>query len=113
MSERHIYKVDDGEQWWIVAGDEEQARAFARDHDVGADWLPPHAEPEEWERKVSVERVPDDEEITIGFMDDPDAPYPAGARNETPDKSYPSWCATARQWAEDGAEGSVIGSTVY
>lgn len=104
----HIYLIDDGEKWWIVAESAEQALELARRDDIDC-----------W-RELSasdVEQLPDDSTVKVLLMD--------GLHwSETglyPIKRYcryyngGGWVceATAAEWAGMRRPGDIIASTVY
>lgn len=82
---KHVWRVDDGAQWWIAA-------------DTAAEALRLFAEKEPEGDRITFTLLPDEEVLYIGDEDEP-APFP-GARIMRSDKAFP-WrvSATARDWA--------------
>lgn len=115
-NDKHVYKLDDGEYWYVVATSEEEALKF------GADQYEIKPEYED-DDPVVVEKMPDDKVFTVRF-DSCDIEL-AFDENGKPTQ-YPRWpvyryfkydgwvcVATYREWAEFSKVGELIASSVF
>jgi hypothetical protein len=86
MSDRHLFKIDDGERHWYSAVSTDEATAMHKEHyefkddDLCVD---------------EIVKVPDDEELTIAIEDIEESKV----------------TKTARQWADE--KSGFIGATVW
>lgn len=102
----HVWKLDDGECWWVVAATEEDARRFGAAMDIGCDD----------DGEFDCEMVPDDQVLTVASPDDDPVPGedPEGA-TITPRDGHrpPKITATCEAWARSSKPGALIACTVF
>lgn len=104
-----VYVIDCGEKHWVVAEDALDAREIL-EHITGWDLAD-----EFGEENIEIDRIPDDEELWIGFDvgDSSEIPdhYPRDAIDT--EGAFPAVTLTARGWVEHSYPGTLIGATVW
>ncbi len=102
-----VFRLDDGEDWWILAYDEEDALAIGKTMDIGID--------DDFE-EVTVELVAQDKPFTVtmtdGYHESEAASFPAKPYRES-ERGYWKVTATFAEWARAGKHGDLIASSVF
>lgn len=104
-----IFKLDDGEDWWIVATDEADARQIGKSMDIGID-------DDFDDDELTVEEMKMDDILAIGLVDGYDPSerylYPEEPRKDS-DNGRWYVTATIKQWLTVHKHGDVVASSVY